>query len=472
MKIKTKSLYVRIVLTFAFIGLISSIAGLLCSSMYYQSKLLTGNERKAVQIGNEIKTLLEKTPSLAMDSYLAHIANLGYQIYVVNDRKEGAFYGSSFRRGGLDPADEERVLNGELYYGTASGWGWLSVSNLFEDSLRNTVGVPMTVNGERYALFIRPDLQQQLGDIRIIMAVLLGSTFVFSLCLIVIFTTYIVKPIKKLTEATRRLVGGRFDVEVPLDVARQDELGNLARHFTEMALSLRQLDEMRQQFVANVSHEIQSPLTSIQGFVQAVLDEGSTSEEKERYLHIIDEESRRLSALSKQLLTLAALDNQSRTPDVTTYRLDEQLRQIIILLEWEWTSKGLELTLDLPETTITADEGLLYQVWLNLIVNSMKFTSKEGSIRIAIQSEQPEAVVVTVSDTGIGIEADQVQHLFERFYKADRSRDRSRSGSGLGLSIAKDIVTLHGGTITAESELGVGTIITVKIPKHQQQNVL
>lgn len=186
-----------------------------------------------------------------------------------------------------------------------------------------------------------------------------------------------------------------------MNVSRRDEIGNLARDFTAMAQSLKQLDEMRQEFVANVSHEIQSPLTSIQGFAQTILDRDATPEDADRYLTIITEESKRLSSLSKQLLTLAALDKETGLIRRAPFRLDEQIRQVLIVTEWQWNEKRLNIEPELAEIVVSADPQLLYQVWFNLIVNAIKFSSPEGTIRIETTVDRD--VSVTVSDTGSGI---------------------------------------------------------------------
>lgn len=319
----------------------------------------------------------------------------------------------------------------------------------------------MNVQGRSYALFVRPNLEQQIGDVRILMALVLGVTFLISIALIAVMTRYIVKPVKKLTEATNNIVRGDYNIK--MDVLRTDEIGNLARHFTQMAHSLKQLDNMRQEFVANVSHEIQSPLTSIQGFAQSILEQEAIPAEARRYLHIIEEESRRLSSLSKQLLTLAALDKEAALMKPSAFRLDEQIRQVMIVSEWQWTEKQLTVELDLPEIVINADSQLLYQVWVNLLTNSIKFSHTGGTIRITITVTHD--IAVEISDTGIGIPEDELPHIFERFYKADKARNRARSGSGLGLSIAKKIIELHHGSIDVQSVPGQGTTFIVRLPR-------
>ncbi|GIP35184.1 HAMP domain-containing sensor histidine kinase [Paenibacillus sp. J2TS4] len=455
-----RTLYIRIVLTFIGISMISSIVALALVNFYYLGNMREYSEQKIMNIANEIRKLYEETPEMNRENYLTRVANMGFQIYVVNGRMEGEFYGAPFKHTDFDEEEVHRVLAGETYHGIMEERHFLMVTGFFENSIRNSVGLPLQVDGETYAIFVRPNLEQQIGEVRILVALLLGITFISSIALIVIFTRYIVKPVKKLTEATDKIVRGDYNIE--MDVSRRDEIGNLAQHFQTMAHSLKQLDEMRQEFVANVSHEIQSPLTSIQGFAQAILAKEVSPEEEERYMQIIEDESRRLSSLSKQLLTLAALDKETSVMKPSAFRLDEQIRQILIVTEWQWADKNLQVEPDLPEMVITADPQLLYQVWFNLITNSIKFCRPGDTIRIELRVEQE--VVIEISDTGIGIPAAELPYIFDRFYKADRTRGRLREGSGLGLSIVHKIIDLHQGRIEVESELGEGTTFTVYLP--------
>ncbi|MFC9774092.1 sensor histidine kinase [Paenibacillus chitinolyticus] len=457
-----KTLYVRIVVTFLLIAVISSAAALLLSNSYYSAKLRDYNEQKILRISQEIRGLYEEIPGLALGEYLTRIANMGFQVYAVDDSLRGTFYGSPFKHKEIERDTIVRVLNGETYHGVMEERHLLLVTGFFENSIRNSIGLPVRSGGKTIALFIRPDMEQQIGEVRILMALLLGFTFLLSLVLIVISTRFIVKPVQKLTEATNKIVGGDYNIR--MDVTRRDEIGNLARHFTQMAQSLEKLDQMRQEFVANVSHEIQSPLTTIQGFAQSMLEKGASPEEERRYLRIIEEESRRLSSLSKELLTLAALDKETSALKPSSFRLDEQIRQIFITTEWQWTEKELQLQLDLPELVIRADSQLLYQVWLNLIANSIKFTRPGDTISVQIRQEQQE-ILVSIGDTGPGIPPEDLPHIFDRFYKGDKSRNRSRSGSGLGLSIAHKIVALHRGSIEAKSLPGEGTLFQIRLPK-------
>ncbi|MDP4099328.1 HAMP domain-containing histidine kinase [Paenibacillus sp. P96] len=212
------------------------------------------------------------------------------------------------------------------------------------------------------------------------------------------------------------------------------------------------------------SYEIQSPLASIRGFAQVLQSNDRLSpEEKKLYLSIIESESARLSKLSDSLLQLAVLESESMSLQPRSYRLDKQLRDLILACEPQWRSKKIEVEAFLDEVTCTLDEDRISQVWINLLHNSIKFTPAGGRIRVELH-QRGEAIEVQITDTGIGISEKDQQRIFERFHKADKSRERSNQGSGLGLSIVKKIVDLHGGDIRVCSAPGSGTTFTVTLP--------
>jgi signal transduction histidine kinase len=269
-----------------------------------------------------------------------------------------------------------------------------------------------------------------------------------------------------LLRAMEQIARGDFSVQVeqPTNFRTDDPITKLFKGVNDMALELKQMEAMRQEFISNVSHEIQSPLTSIRGFAQALRDDSLGAPERAHYLNIIETESTRLSKLGDNLLALAALEAESRVFEPKQYRLDKQIRDLILACEPQWAGKAIEMEVSFEELTITADQDLLSQVWINLISNSIKFTPKGG--RICVDLYQLDGTIAFgITDTGIGIpEADQA-HVFERFYKADKSRTRAnRGGSGLGLSIAQKIVEMLGGTIAVESQTGEGATFIVSLP--------
>jgi signal transduction histidine kinase len=232
-----------------------------------------------------------------------------------------------------------------------------------------------------------------------------------------------------------------------------------------MTESLKTLEFLRQEFVSNVSHEIQTPLTSIAGFSEALKDESLTLDERRRYLDILQEETQRLSRLSENLLRLSSLDSQARRPEPETFRLDTQWREVILSLEQVWESKHLVIEPNLESRTVRGDRDLLHQVWTNLFQNAVKFTPPGGRVTVGL-IRQGEFLEVTVDDSGLGIDAADLPFIFDRFFKADRSRQRSVRGNGLGLAIVRKIVDLHEGTVEATSEgLGRGSRFLVRLPE-------
>ena len=463
-----KTLYTRIVFFSAVIVSISFVCGVFLANIAHNQAISSHYEQKMEKVGQALvrmNNMLSSGEDTA-DEALTNLAELGYQLYLIAPDHHVKTFGRPFKHADLAPEAIDSVLQGNTYRGMLQQRAWSSffVPAIFENRLALSHGIPLTVNGVQHALFIRPDMVQQTEEVRVLIAVLLVSTFVISLVLISVKTRYLVKPLQRLTRATMELEKGNY--EVKLDLHRNDEIGELARRFTVMAEALGQLDAVQKQFVANVSHEIQSPLTSIQGLAQQLMDHPLPPEQERRYLHIIADESRRLSGISRQLLTLASLERGSEMMKQASIRLDEQLREVIILLEPQWNAKDIELDLQLDSVMLTGDTGLLYQAWTNLLTNAIKFTASQGTIGIQCK-QQGEDIIVVVSDTGRGIPEDVLPHIFERFYKYSELAEpgQSQHGTGLGLAIVKRIIELHNGTIRVSSEVRQGTIFTIRFPK-------
>lgn len=264
-----------------------------------------------------------------------------------------------------------------------------------------------------------------------------------------------------LLRVMNRIAQGDFNVFI--DVRESGPHRDIAEGINKMAKGLGSMERMRQDFISNVSHEIQSPLTSISGFARLLKDETLTFEEKNHYLEIIETESKRLSHLSENLLKLSALETGDEPPLVKEFRLDKQLESAALMLEPQWTAKKISVEADLPKILYQGNEGLLSQVWINLLHNAVKFTPEGGIIRISLTPIEKE-IRCQISDTGIGIAPEDQIHIFERFYKVDKARDRSLGGNGLGLSLVKKIVDLHGGHISLTSEIDHGTTFQVILP--------
>ncbi|WP_379157021.1 sensor histidine kinase [Paenibacillus sp. sgz5001063] len=261
--------------------------------------------------------------------------------------------------------------------------------------------------------------------------------------------------------AIRQIAKGDFHVE--LNSREYGQFGSIIEGINEMASELNRMETMRQDFISNVSHEIQSPLTSIRGFARALRDEELSAESKAHYLDIIEAEGSRLSGLSDNLLKLSVLEAESFPFERKAYRLDKQLQEMILACEPQWLGKDIEVEAELEEATVETVKDLLSQVWTNLLHNSIKFTPQGGLITVRLKALE-DRVEVEIRDTGIGIAEEELPRIFERFYKVDQARSTSGGGSGLGLSLVQKIVDLHGGTITITSRPGEGTACVVVLP--------
>jgi len=455
-----RTLYVRIIVITMAIMIASAIIAFAVTNMYYQVYLKPENDQKVTQIAKNIESIYEGNNNQSLPAFLTSIADLGYKFHLVSPNGEAKTLGEPFSSMKMEQSDIQAVLNGDIYHGIGN-YPWKPfVTGYFDNHLENTIGVPIELNGSTYALFVRPDTMQQFGEMRIFLAVLLILTLLFSFLMVLISTRFVVKPIKKLKEATKKIAAGNYHLK--LDVRRNDEIGRLANDFKKMSDSLERTEEKRQEFVSSVSHEIQSPLTSIQGFSRTIRDENLTEEERSHYLTIIEKESRRMSLLSKQLLTLTTLDHEKEM-EMIRYDAADQLKEVMLATEWQWQEKDIAIEMDLSPTPITGDPNLLQQAWMNLTENAIHYTEAGGTITIHAFRDKTGAQIV-VEDTGIGIAKKDLPLLFDRFYKVDKARSRTRNSTGLGLSIAKKIIELHRGTIMVDSEPGKGSTFTVSIP--------
>lgn len=251
------------------------------------------------------------------------------------------------------------------------------------------------------------------------------------------------------------------DFETRLDLTTAGSLRDVFIKFNKMVAELAKVQTLRDDFVNSFSHEFRTPITSIQGFANLLLEEAVTEEERRRYLSIIAIESQRLAELATSTLLLAKLESQQILFETRPLALDEQLRRCLVLLSPQWQAKGLVLEPDLAEVTLPGDANLLPQVWLNLLTNAIHHTPEGGAITVALVREGSFALV-RVADTGAGMDEATVAQIFQKYFQGHGAA--SSRGLGLGLSIAKRIVDLHQGQIRATSRVGQGTVLEVWLP--------
>ncbi|UKS24744.1 ATP-binding protein [Paenibacillus sp. HWE-109] len=446
-----KTLYVRVICTFLAVIIFSLLSASYIGYFLFKKEINHAGQEDMIAVGEEIIRLYEQTKPDDREAFLQRMVKVSsYPIHMYEDTDKVTYYDLNHTNSvEIAPEAVRYVLNGEVYRSPGN------VSQTF-------IGLPFSFAGKSHAMFMQFSPQNENMINRMVFFVLILVLLIGSLCILVA-ARYLVKPLQVLTQATKRLARGDFDVEIK--TKRMDEMGALTQSFNEMASALKKVEQMRQDFVSNVSHEIQTPLTSISGFATAMKNSSLVAEShRNHYLDIIIAESGRLSRLSDNLLKLASLDSEHHPFDATTYHLDEQIRQIVVTCEPQWLAKDMIIDLDMDVALkIKADRDQLNQVWMNILGNSIKFTPAGGHIQVCITHAADE-IVVAISDSGIGIAREQLEHVFERFYKTDPSRNRSIGGNGLGLAIAKKIVTLHHGTITMNSQVGQGTTVVVQLP--------
>ncbi len=460
-----KTLYVKFIVITMGIMILSSIFAFIISNTYYQQILKPDNDEKITKIAESVATYMEEHPTLDLKEHLNHISSVGYQIYLTNDAGEEDFFGAEFREKNLSPSTIETVLGGNTYHGILHFPQGTFVTGFFANELKNTIGVPFRYNEKNYALFLRPDIKLLFNEMHFLFGWLLLFTILLSIIMVLFSTKYLVKPISKLTTATKSLSNGDFNVE--LDITRQDELGELSYSFLHMARKLEQADDVRKEFISNISHDIQSPLSNIKGYTKLLENESVSVEERGKYISIIHDEIRRLSNLTKQLLLLASLDRSDDIVKKKPFNVSEQIKELVRNYQWQVSEKGIMLSYSLPDIEITGDPSLLNTVWDNLLTNAIKYNKTDGSIEISLE-EKEDSIIVSFKDTGIGLNRSEIDRIFDRFYRADSSRTRTIEGTGLGLSIVWTIIKLHDGQIQVESIENVGTTFTIELPIYKQ----
>ena len=322
--------------------------------------------------------------------------------------------------------------------------------------------------------FALPLSQVQLEIQLIYRVVLFGAIAAVMIALVVAYfvSRSITLPVRQMKETAERIAKGDFSRRVR--VRSRDEFGELAKSLNTMAdelqqkmENLRKMDSMRTDFVANVSHELKTPLTLIKGYIETLEDKGTGDrEESGRFISIIKEHTDRLGHIIEDLLSLSELELSRDCLHRTEFDLKELIHEISLGFERALAERKQTLTVNSQgdDLRIKGDRDKIEQVFVNLIDNALKYTKESGRIEVLLTGQE-RAVSVAVRDNGIGIPKEHLGRVFERFYRVDKARSRQLGGTGLGLGIAKHIVLVHNGNITIESELNRGTKVSVTLPR-------
>lgn len=297
---------------------------------------------------------------------------------------------------------------------------------------------------------------------------IINICFLLFLILMIFVFMYIyyltVRPLKKVIKAAVEYSSGHFDY--PLNIQTTDEYKELSDAVTYMASELNSLDDYQKKFVANISHDFRSPLTSIKGYIEAIQDGTIPTEMQDKYLGIVLFETERLTKLTTNLLALNTFDNNGKILEITSFDINHIIKQTAATFEGICTKKKISFKLVFSdrETFVDADLGKIQQVLYNLIDNAIKFSHQNSNIKVST-AIKGDKVFVAVKDYGIGIPKDSIKKIWERFYKLDTSRGKDKKGTGLGLSITKEIINAHNENINVISTENVGTEFIFSLPK-------
>ncbi len=273
------------------------------------------------------------------------------------------------------------------------------------------------------------------------------------------------RPVKRILEATHRITRGDFTARIePIHTDKhQNEFDVIISDFNKMAEEISGIETFRTDFIANVSHEIKTPISVIHNYATILQTPGLPEEKRMEYAKTMSDASARLADLITNILKLSKLENQQIFPEYQEFNLTEQICECLIGFEEVWEEKHIELDTELDEDVIIkSDDQLLTLVWNNLLSNAMKFTDKGGMVKVALK-DKDDYVEVTIADSGCGMTPEAGKHIFEKFYQADKSH--ATKGNGLGLALVKRVVDIIGGEISVESALGKGSRFTVRIKK-------
>ncbi len=423
-----RNLQTRLILFTIWIATFSSIFSLLISYCFFGNSIVDTMKQNQTKIAENIFMLHEET-DFPLEKIISIDFSNEYEISVVNDISKY----------------KNLTKDGSLIYS--------------EHSFMPSISTIISIDG-KYVVISNKPKSNLFSYIMINSLLALLFTSLFISIIVTMFSKRVLMPIRNLNYATGEVSKGNFKIQLP--IPNDFEMGALTAKFNTMVKELNSIETLRNDFINNVSHEIKTPIATIQGFSNLLKDDSLSNEEKNEYLDIIISETTRVSSLTTNILKLTKLETQEIITDKTTFSLDEQLRHSILLLQKDISEKNLDLHINLDKVEIHSNEDLLQQVWINLISNAIKFTPQDGKITIELMDTE-DTIIVKIMDNGIGMKSENLNRIFDKFYQEDSSH--SSQGNGLGLPLVKRIVDLCLGTIRVKSILGEGSSFTVELPK-------
>lgn len=463
-----RSIFAKLMTSYVIVIIISfSLVAIYLSawfnSYYYDQKtaaLIDEGNKLSQVVSDYVNGFISKDRMELELSFLGKYSNT--KIWLVDN------YGYVWGRSGNDDKiidkqltnlDIEEIRNGDIVIIKGSPYEKFSTPML-------TVGIPIYVNTQvRGGLFLHSPINEiNKALTRVYVVIWISAIFATALSAFIIYyfsDRMLIKPIGKINQTARCISKGDFDKRV--EIESKDEIGDLAISFNYMANSLKSLEGMRKNFIANISHELRSPITSINGFIAGMLD-GTIPEEKwPYYLRIVHDEIKRLIRLINDILDLARLESGEFSLKMGTFEINELIRERIIKFEDRINKKSIkvDVTIIKSKVMVNGDRDRIDQVLSNLLDNAIKFVPEGGTIRVNTELKK-DRLLVEVYNEGVPIPKEDIKYIWDRFHKADKARSKG-GGTGLGLSIARQIINQHNETIWAESgDFGTKFTFTLK----------
>ncbi len=470
-----KTLYLKLLLAYLIFGLFGFVAvATFVSNMtmdhlkkekadsLYREATLIANTYASDLYNNEATLESVKDQLDALDTYM------NATIWIINPSGRMILDSSS-------PVDVETEIVVENFDPTVTAGSYYTVGDFFDTFDKDVLSVfaPITadyrVKGYVVIHYAMSSLEAEANSLLNISYIMLVILFLLSLIILIFFTEIVYIPLRKITEATEQYASGNMHYE--FSVESEDEMGYLAASLSYMASEIARSEDDQKKFVANVSHDFRSPLTSIRGYLEAMIDGTIPPEMHEKYLTIVLNETDRLTKLTNSLLTLNNLNTNGMMLNKTDFDINRTIRNVAASFEGTCRQKmiAIELVLTGDEMYVVGDVDKIQQVLYNLLDNAIKFSHHDSVIKMET-TEKRSKIFVSVKDSGIGIPKDDLKLIWDRFYKSDLSRGKDKKGTGLGLSITKEIIQAHGEHINVISTEGVGTEFIFSLPKSSMED--
>ncbi len=345
------------------------------------------------------------------------------------------------------------------------------INGMFDEAVL-TVGYPLQTEpiAGIFMCTSMPEIERSLQGMYKMGFCILTAVMGIGMILVYASSKKITSPLLQMNEAAKVIAGGNFEQRV--EISSEDEVGQLAESFNHMAESLDKYEKVRRDFIANVSHDLRSPLTSIQGFLGAILDGTIPEQKQEHYLNIVLEETKRLTKLTNDIVELSRAQTSTITLEKKRFNINDLIRESIERLEPRLKQKDIQINAMFAEkeTFVCADRDKIARVIYNLVDNAIKFSGEGEQIEIETALKENKKLLVSVKDYGKGISEEDVKYVFDRFYKVDSSRGKDKTGSGLGLSIVREFLLAHGENIAVKSEEGKGTTFLFCLKLAEKEN--